>query len=362
MTNKDISLIVLQHGLWGNHDHMKFLEKQIRHAYKDKDHLSILNSDVNESKYTYDGIDICGRRLVIKIHEHIDELKSKGLRVTKVGMVGYSMGGLILRFAIGLLGKEGFFRTVEPVFFVTFATPHLGSRLPAGSLFDRLFNFICGSMVSRSGDQLQLVDTYEDQQPLLSILADPEREFHKTLALFKARRTYANVDNDRTVPYWTAALSDINYFESMDDLEISLDNAYPSVVTAFDRRDPTMFKKTGARFRWNTVLKIVFYILSPVLVILFILLVLSYIGYQGMISRYRVARILAAQKKDASTPLLQTHVKQKKDYRRRSSGFSDEADRMMEGNVLADALDAVNLPDRNDDHNVHHTSNHPAGA
>ncbi|KAG0180995.1 hypothetical protein DFQ29_009603 [Apophysomyces sp. BC1021] len=69
-------------------------------------------------------------------------------------------------------------------------------------------------MVSRSGEQLQLIDKYENNQPLLSVMADPDREFYEYLSKFNVRRTYANVINDRTVPYWTAALDTTNYFDT----------------------------------------------------------------------------------------------------------------------------------------------------
>lgn len=41
-------------------------------------------------------------------------LGKNGKRVKKVSMIGYSLGGLIVRFAIGLLGQRGFFKTIEP--------------------------------------------------------------------------------------------------------------------------------------------------------------------------------------------------------------------------------------------------------
>lgn len=30
-------------------------------------------------------------------------------------MIGYSLGGLIVRYAIGILGREGFFDAIEPI-------------------------------------------------------------------------------------------------------------------------------------------------------------------------------------------------------------------------------------------------------
>ena len=76
-------------------------------------------------------------------------------------------------------------------------------------------------MLSRTGEQLQLLDSFENGgRPLLNILADPKREFYHYLAKFKSRRIYANVTNDRTVPYWTAAMDTIDYFEKMENIEL----------------------------------------------------------------------------------------------------------------------------------------------
>ena len=105
--------------------------------------------------------------------------------------------------------------------FVTFATPHLGVRREPKTNFAKLFNCLTGHMLSRTGEQLQLLDCFENEdRPLLNILADPNREFYHYLAKFKSRRIYANVTNDRTVPYWTAAMDTFNYFENMENIEL----------------------------------------------------------------------------------------------------------------------------------------------
>lgn len=123
--------------------------------------------------------------------------------------------------------------------YVTFATPHLGVRREPKSTFLKFYNYITGHILSRTGEQLQLQDDYQDGLPILSVLADPsmyqaqdysngfadigdilEREFHQYLSRFKQRRTYANVANDRTVPYWTAAMEITNHFEIMKDLDM----------------------------------------------------------------------------------------------------------------------------------------------
>ncbi|KAI8349685.1 putative serine esterase-domain-containing protein [Blakeslea trispora] len=171
--SRSISLVVLSHGLWGNKSHMSYIEKQIKAKYKNK--VFILNSAVNEAKYTYDGVDICGKRLAKDIEYTVAQLEKKDIRVKKISMIGYSLGGLIVRFAIGVLGQKGFFDTIEPDYFVTFATPHIGVKVPSPSTFYRIFNFMSSKLVSRSGEQLQLIDVFDEKtgRPALEVMSDP---------------------------------------------------------------------------------------------------------------------------------------------------------------------------------------------
>lgn len=76
---------------------------------------------------------------------------SKTKKVTQFSFLGYSLGGLIGRFAMGILELEGFFDKVEPMYFVTMATPHLGIRKPPKSTWSKVFNYISSRMLSRSG-------------------------------------------------------------------------------------------------------------------------------------------------------------------------------------------------------------------
>ncbi|KAI9472351.1 MAG: putative serine esterase-domain-containing protein [Benjaminiella poitrasii] len=145
---EDISLAVLSHGLWGVKSHMDYIENQLKKKYKDK--LEIIES------------------MIVRLGKN-------GKKVKKISFVGYSLGGLIMRYAIGILGERGFFDTIQPQSFVTFATPHMGVRLPSSSLLSLMFNLISGRLVSRSGEQLQLVDNYKQHKPLLEIMSDPSK-------------------------------------------------------------------------------------------------------------------------------------------------------------------------------------------
>lgn len=289
---------------------------------------------------------MCGERLVQKIRDRVDELNSaKDTQVDGVIMVGYSLGGLMLRYAIGVLGKSGFFDNIKPLLYVTFATPHLGVRREPKSTFIQFYNYVTGHILSRTGEQLQLLDDYQDGLPILSVLSDPKREFHQYLARFKQRRTYANVANDRTVPYWTAAMEITNHFEIMKDLDISVDSTYSSIITAFDllhdenKTSATRSihsSKKGKRSKDGILVKCLLVLFSPLLPVVAIL-ALVYIGSQGLMSRLRVARLLAA-----SSSQNQQMIQSETIHRSQSHHSTILEEENQE--ILVDTLDATNIP------------------
>ncbi|KAF9929794.1 hypothetical protein FBU30_001230 [Linnemannia zychae] len=205
MTTADyesVHLIILHHGLWGNVDHVRFIAEQFKQRLGNR--LLVYRARANESAFTYDGIDVCGQRLVQEIHSvikviesggNIEEMKGQKLtlttdkksaksrhssatesgtgstpkqrRVVQFSFLGYSLGGLIGRFAIAMLDLEGFFtpkdqggQGIEPMYFVTMATPHLGVRQPSRSRFTKVFNYLSARMLSRTGKPIQYHDEY----------------------------------------------------------------------------------------------------------------------------------------------------------------------------------------------------------
>ncbi|KAI8647706.1 putative serine esterase-domain-containing protein [Parasitella parasitica] len=341
---KDIALVVLSHGLWGVKGHMEYIKNRLREKYNDRIH--ILNSSVNEAKYSYDGVDICGERLAQDIESTVIRLGKNGKLVKKISLVGYSLGGLIVRYAIGVLGQKGFFNTIEPSYFVTFATPHMGVRLPSSNAFSIMFNFVSGRLVSRSGEQLQLIDEYDKARgkTLLEVLSDPEQVFFKYLSKFKTRRTYANIANDRTVAYWTAGLETRDYFfDSKGKLDFTLDETYSSIITSFEKRLPDTQKGKGKNKKKQLkplILKYTFYCLLPILGPILYLIALSFIGVQGLASRHRTSQILSKKRR-----LVINNDSTSEETLGR---LSSEADRYVNGKLLTGALDAVNLPGEQD--------------
>ncbi|KAL4992527.1 putative serine esterase-domain-containing protein [Aspergillus falconensis] len=224
-------LCVLVHGLWGNPSHMGTIASALRKRYETQ--LHILAAECNTGNLTYDGIEVCGERLAQEIEDTLGKLEAKGHNVKKLSVVGYSLGGLISRYAIGLLYARGWLddEKLEPVNFTTFASPHLGARAPVKGAQNLLFNGLGSRTISTSGKQMFLADTFQDTgKPLLSALADPNGIFIEGLKRFKCRCVYGNVVNDRTTAFYTTIFSSEDHFRDLENANINYVKGYEPVV------------------------------------------------------------------------------------------------------------------------------------
>lgn len=81
-------------------------------------------SEVNRLTETYDGIDVCGLRLA----QEIRSVVAAHPKLERISVVGHSMGGLLLRYAIGVLydPDDSSIAGLQPCHFVSMATPHMG--------------------------------------------------------------------------------------------------------------------------------------------------------------------------------------------------------------------------------------------
>lgn len=234
-------LCVLVHGLWGNPDHLKFLSTSLRERHPEGK-LHILVAKRNTGSFTYDGIELGGERVAFEIEETLEELARNGNDIKKLSIIGYSLGGLISRYAIGLLFHKGLFNKIQPANFTTFATPHLGVRTPLLGFHNRIWNVLGARTLSTSGRQLFTIDSFRDTgRPLLAVLADPESIFMQALALFKHRSLYANVVNDRSVSFYTASISKIDPFVQLDEVKMSYSKGYEDVI--LDGENPVSAKE-----------------------------------------------------------------------------------------------------------------------
>ncbi|KAI5076825.1 hypothetical protein GOP47_0008890 [Adiantum capillus-veneris] len=125
-------LIVMMNGIVGSASDWKFAADQFKSQFGDE--VLVHCSSRNAATLTFDGVDVMGHRLAEEVKEVVEG--SPGL--TRISFIAHSLGGLIARYGIGQLyipfnstATDSFKGTIlglQPVNFITVATPHLGSR------------------------------------------------------------------------------------------------------------------------------------------------------------------------------------------------------------------------------------------
>eukprot|EP00250_Pteridium_aquilinum_P012776 c20936_g1_i3 orf=209-1144(+) len=245
-------LIIMVNGIVGSANNWKFAADQFRSKFGSE--VLVHCSARNAACSTFDGVDVMGHRLAEEVKEVIEE--SPGL--TKISFIAHSLGGLVARYAIGQLFSppkssapsnleeqdipqsnfsNGTIFGLQPVNFVTVATPHIGLRgnwqLPflCGITFlEKVAVFSAHWFVGRSGKHLFLADNDDSQGPLLQRMASDCSKglFISGLQAFQRRVMYANMNFDHMVGWRT---STIRRECELPKLRIQpLDPKYPHVI------------------------------------------------------------------------------------------------------------------------------------
>lgn len=271
----------------------------------DEGDLHILLAHTNSQYLTYDGIEVGGERVAKEVEEEIEKLENEGHKITKLSVVGYSLGGLIARYCIGLLYSRGWFDKLRPVNFTAFASPFLGVRAPIRGYHTNLFNALGGHTLSASGQQLFLIDKFRDtDRPLLSVLTDPQSIFIRALSLFKHKVLYANIINDRSAPYYTTGISTTDPYEDLSLVDLNPLQPYGSTI--LDPLKPVTRKQTQELGFPANVLASGSTILSriPLIALGTVLIPIAVVGFLAN-SGYQTVRSMQRMRlhNDASNPL-----------------------------------------------------------
>ncbi|EOA15538.1 hypothetical protein CARUB_v10004970mg [Capsella rubella] len=242
-------LVVMVNGIVGSAADWKYAAEQFVKKFPDK--VLVHRSESNSATLTFDGVDKMGERLANEVLAVVK--KRTGLK--KISFVAHSLGGLVARYAIGKLygqpgevdsldspskdksARGGEIAGLEPMNFITFATPHLGSR------GHRQFPILCGLpflertasqtahlAAGRTGKHLFLVDNDDGNPPLLIRMATDcdDLKFISALHVFKRRVAYANVNFDSMVGWRTSSIRRPNELPKPNLL--ATDPNYPHIV------------------------------------------------------------------------------------------------------------------------------------
>jgi hypothetical protein len=256
--NHHIDLLIwalLTFSIWGNPSHLQYIESQLKEVQVTSSEKIHIHKTGSHSGYlTYDGIDVNGKRTSDEIWERTRALEEHGDKVTKLSVVGYSLGGLIARYAIGILQSQEYFEEIEPINFVAFCSPHVGVLNPVNDrLFIKAYNLVSPHFLGHTGQQLFLNDKIGNldgqifPKPILVWMADPKSVFFKGLQSFKHVSLYSNVVNDRRCGWFTAAVSDNDPYHTMtntspSNLQVLYLKGYELVI--IDQEIQVKFVKT----------------------------------------------------------------------------------------------------------------------
>lgn len=218
-SEENAHLFVIIHGLWGSAKNVMTIERLIQDLVEDVSDEKIVTLRPSSFSFwrTYDGIELNSQRVVSEILYEIETLKLKNdYKVVKISFVGYSLGGLIARSTVGILQEMGVFDQIQPIFFTTFATPHLGVQFFKSNPFDFIANNAGKYLFGQTG--LELFN--HDKNHLLLEMSQPNSKYILGLARFQKHILLANIKNDRSVPFFTSFITQYSPFDDLGMIKI----------------------------------------------------------------------------------------------------------------------------------------------
>ncbi|KAH8108868.1 DUF676-domain-containing protein [Phellopilus nigrolimitatus] len=271
MSTRNVHLLVLIHGMWGNPVHLAEMNRIIAETKgpgsamssggeSDSDvELDVLVSQTNRDESTYDGIDWGGERVADEVHERVKEIENAGRQVIRFSVTGYSLGGLLARYVIGVLHQRSFFDKIQPVNFSTFATPHIG-LVRSPTVWSFITYTLGPRLLSRTGEQVYVVDQWGDSgRGLLEVMADQKELFYQALSLFPNICIYGNAVNDTTVPYVTALIETVDPFAERAEtgINVEFDPKYDPIIISYSIPDtpPDHTRPKPLSFAWFRAVK-----------------------------------------------------------------------------------------------------------
>ena len=200
--------VVISHGIMGTRHDLDYLASEL-----EKRGVKVLKSVANERLKSLRGLATGGESLATEIVQFVKANPS----LTRLSIVGNSLGGLYARYAMHVLFNvtDGTLAGLKPHRLMTIATPHLGvrnwtfvedmfgslSRAPGLDLIKKL---VSKTMLS-TGRSVFGFDGDDNGGKTLLYQMATEEKFLIPLRSFSNRRLYANLQKDFVVPLGTAA-------------------------------------------------------------------------------------------------------------------------------------------------------------
>ena len=195
-------LFIIQNGLHGSWRAMKPVKNALEKMNGGMKDCDIYISTVNDRIMSRNGIKECGTRLVQFIENIIVTSGLKNILYSTISFITHSFGGLIARYAIGLLYANKLFNTIRPLMYVSVATPHLGILNEGRKMKHKLINFAARHLAGKTGKELMLLD----REQILVEMSTPNTIYSHGLESFARKYTYSNISGDSLVAFRTSAI------------------------------------------------------------------------------------------------------------------------------------------------------------
>ena len=147
---------------------------------------------------TKEGIEACAERALRVVENTLKRPDASRLR--KIVVLGHSFGGIYGRYLLKRLVDRNIVpETLEPLHYISVASPHLGIRRKNGVFF-AAYRSLAPALAGTTATELLLQDDDEAMRKL------SEGPFLRALGMFRRRTCYGNVFNDINVPLCTSTL------------------------------------------------------------------------------------------------------------------------------------------------------------
>lgn len=220
-------LLVLVHGLQGTAEDFTFFADQLRETVAGRSGRLLVHVPLVNEQKTHDGIEAGGKRLAGDIRRVVSEHPS----LSRISLVGFSLGGLYIRYAAGVLYDEATSTVagLAPQTFTTVASPNLGVRRFGVYRFipQPLFG-ATKFLLGQTGDDLVFND---DREELIAVSLSKDSNslglpFISALKSFSKRYLYGNMRQDFMVNWGTSVLDSTVHKIAGNELQAAiLENA-----------------------------------------------------------------------------------------------------------------------------------------
>jgi hypothetical protein len=144
----------------------------------------VILPEENNFLYSTLGTQVCGDKLVKSVYTTLKVYQN----AETISFIGHSFGGILTRYVIGVLQRDGFFEKIKPLLYASISTPH------AGVITDKsIIKFCLKHITGITGKELIC------ELSTLEMLSQKNSDYLLGLEKFTLKLLYGNLFNDDVI-------------------------------------------------------------------------------------------------------------------------------------------------------------------